>query len=110
VNNTATAGDAIAGNTRLTLAASIVLGPSPGSGTCAPANGIVDAGYNIDIRKATSCEKTSYVDARGTSTWSLKLPSGRYTIWTRAIDVAGNVEHKSRARNLRSLRIPWAKS
>ena len=38
-----------------------------------------------------------------------RLPAGRYTIWTRAIDVAGNVERKSRARNLRVVRIPRAK-
>ena len=62
--------------------------------------------------RARSCTQMSYVDARGTSRWSLKLPklpSGRYTVWTRAIDVAGNVERKNRARNLRTVRIPRAK-
>ena len=53
----------------------------------------------------------TYVDARGTSRWSLKLQKltyGRYTVWTRDIDVAGNVERKNRARNLRIVRNPWA--
>ncbi|HEY6762083.1 MAG TPA: Ig-like domain repeat protein [Baekduia sp.] len=47
--------------------------------------------------KARSCSKTSYVNAKGTKTWSLKLPrlpSGRYTIWTQGVDAAGNVERK----------------
>ncbi|MGH2943820.1 MAG: hypothetical protein ACRDLN_13705, partial [Solirubrobacteraceae bacterium] len=49
------------------------------------------------------CRRTSYVDAQGTTNWSLKLPRlkpGRYTIWTRGIDAAGNVERKDRGRNL----------
>jgi hypothetical protein len=58
---------------------------------------------------ARSCKKTSYVDAKGRSRWSLKLPYGRYTIWTRAIDVAGNVERKARVQNLRIARITRAK-
>jgi hypothetical protein len=59
--------------------------------------------------KARSCDKTSYLDAKGTSSWSLKLPSlppGRYTIWSRGIDAAGNVERKGRGRNLLVVRIP----
>lgn len=62
--------------------------------------------------KARSCKKTSYVDAKGRARWSLKLPRlpyGRYTIWTRSIDTAGNVERKARGRNLRLVRIPRAK-
>ncbi|HEY6761158.1 MAG TPA: Ig-like domain repeat protein [Baekduia sp.] len=64
---------------------------------------------NRTFSKARSCDKTSYLDAKGTSAWSLKLPSlphGRYTIWTRGIDAAGNVERKGRGRNLLVLRIP----
>jgi hypothetical protein len=59
--------------------------------------------------KARDCDKTSYLDAKGTSSWSLKLPSlphGRYTIWTRGIDAAGNVERKDRGWNLVVVRIP----
>jgi hypothetical protein len=59
--------------------------------------------------KARDCDKTSYFDAQGTSSWSLKLPSlpyGRYTIWTRGIDAAGNVERKDRGWNLVVVRIP----
>ena len=32
--------------------------------------------------------------------------NGRYTIWTRGIDAAGNVEPKNRRRNLLVVRIP----
>jgi predicted outer membrane repeat protein len=59
--------------------------------------------------KARNCDKTSYVNAKGASSWSLKLPSlphGRYTIWSRGIDAAGNVERKARARNVVAVRIP----
>jgi predicted outer membrane repeat protein len=59
--------------------------------------------------KARSCDKTSYLSAHGRSSWSLTLPSlphGRYTIWTRGIDAAGNVERKGRGQNLLVLRIP----
>jgi hypothetical protein len=59
--------------------------------------------------KARNCLKNTYLDAKGTSTWSLKLPSlpvGRYTIWSRGIDAAGNVERKDRARNLLAVAIP----
>lgn len=58
---------------------------------------------------ARSCDKTSYLDAKGTSSWSLKLPVlpyGRYTIWTRGIDANGNVERKNHAQNLLVVRIP----
>jgi hypothetical protein len=66
-------------------------------------------GANHRFSTARSCTKSSYVDAKGTSSWSLKLttlPTGRYTIWSRAIDAAGNVERKNRTRNLLVLRIP----
>lgn len=59
--------------------------------------------------KPRDCAKTSYLDATGTSSWSLKLPillRGRYTIWTRGIDAAGNIELKNRGRNLLVVRIP----
>jgi hypothetical protein len=64
---------------------------------------------NRTFTKARSCRTTSYVDAKGTSLWSLKLgslPQGRYTIWARGIDAAGNVERKGRGRNLVVLTIP----
>lgn len=60
---------------------------------------------------ARSCSRTSYIDAKGTSSWTLKLPvlpAGRYTIWSRGIDAAGNVEHKHRGRNMLVFRVPEA--
>ncbi len=57
---------------------------------------------NRKFTKARSCDKHSYLNAKGTSSWSLKLPSlpsGRYTIWSRGIDAAGNIERKARGRN-----------
>jgi hypothetical protein len=48
------------------------------------------------------CRSTTYVSARGTKHWSLRvarpLPRGSYVVRSRAIDVAGNVEHKPRLR------------
>ncbi|MET0603148.1 MAG: Ig-like domain repeat protein [Baekduia sp.] len=64
---------------------------------------------NRKFTKARSCDKHSYLNAKGTSSWSLKLPSlpaGRYTIWSRGIDAAGNIERKARGRNLIVVRIP----
>jgi hypothetical protein len=64
---------------------------------------------NHTFSTARSCDKTSYLNAKGTSSWTLKLPTlpaGRYTIWARGIDAAGNIERKSRARNVLVLRIP----
>ena len=64
---------------------------------------------NRSFTKARSCDKHSYLNAKGTSSWSLKLPSlpsGRYTIWSRGIDAAGNIERKARGRNLIAVRIP----
>jgi hypothetical protein len=58
--------------------------------------------------KARGCDATSYVDAKGTGSWTLKLPKlphGRYTIWSRGIDAAGNVERKGRGRNLATVRV-----
>jgi hypothetical protein len=59
--------------------------------------------------KARNCDKTSYLNAKGKSSWSLKLPllaPGRYTVWSRGIDAAGNVERKHRGRNVLVVRIP----
>ncbi len=64
---------------------------------------------NRKFTKARSCDKHSYLSAKGTSSWRLKLPSlpsGRYTIWSRGIDAAGNIERKARGRNLIVVRIP----
>jgi hypothetical protein len=45
---------------------------------------------------AKSCKSPRWISAKGTKTWSLKLPKrmpkGSYTILTRAVDSAGNVE------------------
>ena len=58
-------------------------------------------------RRAVSCRRTAYVNARGTTRWSFtarrRLPRGRYEIWVRAIDAAGNVERKNRKRNFTRL-------
>jgi hypothetical protein len=43
---------------------------------------------------ATSCARRRYLRARGTSRWSLQIAKparGRYRLWARAIDRAGNV-------------------
>jgi hypothetical protein len=60
-------------------------------------------------RKRTSCRRTSYVNAKGSTRWTLtlkrRLPRGRYQIWVRGVDAAGNVEHKSRKRNFKRLRV-----
>jgi hypothetical protein len=64
-------------------------------------------------RKRTSCLHTTYVNAKqtgrlpGSTKWTFtarrRLPAGRYQIWVRGIDAAGNVEHKSRKRNFKRL-------
>ena len=64
---------------------------------------------NRRFTKARSCDKHTYLNAKGTTSWSLTLPSlpaGRYTIWSRGIDAAGNIERKARGRNLIVVRIP----
>jgi hypothetical protein len=47
-----------------------------------------------------SCRHTTYVSARGTKHWTLRVarrvPPGTYVVRSRAIDAAGNVEHKHR--------------
>ena len=50
-----------------------------------------------------SCLRTSYVSARGTTSWHFnfvgRFPRGRYQIWVRGLDPAGNIERKRRGRN-----------
>jgi hypothetical protein len=47
-----------------------------------------------------SCRHTTYASARGTKHWTLRVarrvPPGTYVVRSRAIDAAGNVEHKHR--------------
>ncbi len=55
-----------------------------------------------------SCLRPRYLDARGARSWRLRLPlprRGRYLVWVRGIDAAGNVERKDRTRNLRRLTL-----
>ena len=56
-----------------------------------------------------SCLRTPYLDTRGTSRWSVSLrarfPRGRYKVFVRGIDAAGNVERKQRTRNFARLRV-----
>jgi hypothetical protein len=46
-----------------------------------------------------SCLRSSYLSARGTRTWRLRLkarlPRGTYKVWARGIDAAGNLERKN---------------
>jgi hypothetical protein len=56
-----------------------------------------------------SCRTNAHITATGTTSWRLELPvlaPGRYRVWSRGIDAAGNVERKNAARNLRRFRIP----
>ncbi len=63
--------------------------------------------------RRTSCRRPTYVAARGTRRWSLRLrrqlARGTYVVRSRAIDAAGNVERKrrlrGRARNFIALRV-----
>ncbi len=56
-----------------------------------------------------SCLRTSYLTTRGTTRWTMtkrvRLPRGRYNVWSRAIDSAGQIERKQRTRNLIRLRV-----
>jgi len=51
------------------------------------------------LGKARSCAKPSYLNAKGTDRWTLrlaaKLPRGRYRATPRGIDTAGNVEKRT---------------
>jgi hypothetical protein len=64
---------------------------------------------NGRLGRPVSCARTAYLRARGTTTWRFRyahrLPAGRYFAWARAVDVAGNVERKSRRRNLTAFRV-----
>jgi pseudomonalisin len=50
-----------------------------------------------------SCARTQYLTAQGTTRWKLTLrhtlPRGRYKLFVRGVDSAGNVERKKRSRN-----------
>ena len=54
--------------------------------------------------KRRSCLRTTYINAKGTRRWKLhrkvRLPRGKYLVWSRAIDSAGQVERKANRRNL----------
>ncbi|MCW2990937.1 MAG: hypothetical protein JWM73_1531 [Solirubrobacterales bacterium] len=56
-----------------------------------------------------ACKHPTFVLAEGGAAWSLavkgRLPRGRYILWTRAIDVAGNAQRKPRSRHLTRFRI-----
>src|SRR3954452_1147782 len=56
-----------------------------------------------------SCLRTTYLSTRGTTRWWVRLkrrlPRGRYVVWVRGIDAAGNVEHKARRVNLGRFRV-----
>jgi hypothetical protein len=56
-----------------------------------------------------SCLRTQYLRAKGTTRWTLnkrvRLPRGSYLVWSRAIDSAGQIERKAKARNLLARRI-----
>jgi hypothetical protein len=60
-----------------------------------------------------SCRHATYVSARGTSHWVLRVarrvPPGTYVVRSRAIDAAGNLERKQRlrgrARNFVTVRV-----
>ena len=59
--------------------------------------------------KKTSCLRTKYVPAKGTSKWSFtakrRLPKGKYKVWVRAVDAEGNVERKRFRRNGARIRL-----
>ena len=54
------------------------------------------------LGKAVSCRRPTYIQAKGTKTWTFrsasKLPAGTYVVRSRAIDAAGNLERKQRRR------------
>ena len=61
------------------------------------------------LARPRSCHRTSYVAASGARRWRVRLPRrlprGRYQVWVRGIDAAGNVERKDRRRNLARLTV-----
>ena len=56
-----------------------------------------------------SCDRTTYVRAKGTRKWSLtikkRLPTGKYMAWVRGVDDFGNKERKAKARNSETFRL-----
>jgi hypothetical protein len=56
-----------------------------------------------------SCLRTSYLPARGTTHWHFDFTAsfapGRYKLWVRGIDQAGNVERKRFGRNFLRIRL-----
>ncbi|UTI66374.1 hypothetical protein NBH00_09225 [Paraconexibacter antarcticus] len=56
-----------------------------------------------------SCARTSYLPATGTARWTftrrVRLPAGRYRVYVRGVDAAGNVERKARGRTDLRLRL-----
>ena len=65
-----------------------------------------------DIRfgPLVECRRTTYLSARGTTRWSIRLgrrlPRGRYVVWVLGVDAAGNVERKARRANPGRFRVP----
>ena len=59
--------------------------------------------------RTRSCHRTIYLKARGTERWALTLrrafPVGRYKVWVRGTDAAGNVERKDQTHNFLRLRV-----
>lgn len=57
----------------------------------------------------TSCLRTTYLPATGTSRWSFTrrapFPRGRYKLFVRGVDADGNVERKARGRTNHALRL-----
>ena len=57
--------------------------------------------------RRVSCRRHVWLNARGTNTWSLKLPGlarGYYKVWVRGVDKKKHVEHVSR-HNIRTFRV-----
>jgi hypothetical protein len=56
-----------------------------------------------------SCQRASYLAARGTANWHLDLaatlPPGNYVVWVRGVDVFNNVERMNRKQNLARFRL-----
>ena len=58
---------------------------------------------------ATSCKRTVYLPAKGTTRWTfgkkVRLPRGSYKVYVRGIDAAANYERKLRRGNFLRLRV-----
>ena len=59
--------------------------------------------------KLTSCRRTVYLPAKGTTRWTftkkVRLPRGSYKVYVRGIDAAANYERKLRRGNFLRLRV-----